>query len=105
MKALAMIEVGVGNTAEQTAMAVEAAAASDESRQMTVRSNAVIILERDGSLVRGGLKDHPPNPARGYAELPVQMIEQQSSLIDRLLAFAFDTLGLTSLVLRVYEQD
>ena len=75
--------------------------------QKALRSNAVIILERDGSLVRCG-----PDPQAStalsmsaYTELPAHLVRQQHNLIDRVIDFAFDTLGLTSLELRVSEQE
>lgn len=65
----------------------------------------MIILERDGSLVRCGPKPHPPEPTSGYIELSARTVQQQHTLIDRVLNFAFDTLGLTTLELNVREQD
>lgn len=65
----------------------------------------MIILERDGSLVRCGPKPHPCQPTSGYVELSASAVEQQQSLIDRVLNFAFDTLGLTTLELKVHEKD
>jgi hypothetical protein len=82
-----------------------AAGAAAPSTLSTMRSNAVIILERDGSLVRCGPKPHPPEPTSGYVELSANAVQQQHTLIDRVLNFAFDTLGLTTLELKVREQD
>ncbi len=82
-----------------------AAGAAAPSTHSTRRSNAVIILERDGSLVRCGPKPHPPEPTSGYIELSARAVQQQQTLIDRVLNFAFDTLGLTTLELNVREQD
>ena len=81
-----------------------AARAAEPRTHSTKRSNAVIILERDGSLVRCGPKPHPPEPTSGYVELSASAVQQQT-LIDRVLNFAFDTLGLTTLELKVREQD
>jgi hypothetical protein len=97
--------VGGTQAAEATRAVGEAAPVVEQPRHQTIRSDAVIILERDGSLVRCGPKPHPPDIASGYAELSVQSIRQQSSLIDRVLDFAFDTLGLTVLELRVSERE
>ena len=82
-----------------------AAKAAAPSTHSTKRSNAVIILERDGSLVRCGPKPHPPEPTSGYVELSASAVQQQQTLIDRVLNFAFDTLGLTTLELKVREQE
>jgi hypothetical protein len=38
-------------------------------------------------------------------ELSASAVQQQHTLIDRVLNFAFDTLGLTTLELNVREQD
>ena len=66
------------------------------------RNNTVIILERDGSLAQ--LNPDPCcAPIHGYAELPADLAG--TDLIDRLLAFAFDTLGLTALEMRVREHQ
>ena len=82
-----------------------AASAAAPPTHSARRSNAVIILERDGSLVRCGPKPHPPEPTNGYVELSASAVQQQQSLIDRVLNFAFDTLGLTTLELNVREQE
>ena len=38
-------------------------------------------------------------------EIPVEMLDEQSSVIDRIIAFAFDTLGARRVDLRVREQE
>ncbi|MBC8075905.1 MAG: hypothetical protein H7Y32_07515 [Chloroflexales bacterium] len=88
-----------------TKMLDDAALMAAPSTHSTTRSNAVIILERDGSLVRCGPKAHPPEPTSGYVELSVSAVQQQHNLIDRVLNFAFDTLGLTTLELKVREPE
>ena len=65
----------------------------------------MIIQDRDGSIVkeRGGrrlFKDQRPSY---YAAVPAHLLDEQSSLIDRLIGFAFDTLGALHLEVRVYD--
>lgn len=100
---------------EPLAMTVEGGHATEKpadaqahaQSQKAIRSNAVIILERDGSLVRCGpdLQALTAESMSAYTELPAHLVRQQHNLIDRVIDFAFDTLGLTSLELRVSEQD
>jgi hypothetical protein len=67
----------------------------------------LIIQNRDGSLV------HEPERNRYgkqeqknyYADLPVALLDEQSSLIDRIISFAFDTLGAMRLEVRVRETE
>lgn len=68
-------------------------------------SKTVIILERDGSLVRSSSEIQHCSPTSGYAELSADLVQQPNNLIDRILSFAFDTLGLTTLEMRVREQE
>ena len=71
----------------------------------THRSNAVIILERDGSLARSGPSVQSPPPTSGYAEFSANLVQEHDNLIDRVLSYAFDTLGLTALEVRVRESE
>ena len=74
---------------------------------MKVRSTAVIIQNRDGTLVR------EPDPRRllpdkqksYYAQLPEDLLDEHSNLIDRLISFAFDTLGVFRLEVRVRNAE
>lgn len=97
--------VGSGRMTEAGANMVCCAPESMNVPYRTHRSNAVIILERDGSLVRSGPEDQSPAPTSGYTELSANTVANQSNVIDRVLEFAFDTLGLTTLELRVRECD
>ena len=47
-------------------------------------------------------RDHPP-PSRNSAAVPAQFLDEHGFLIDQLIQFAFDTLGVCHLELRVYE--
>jgi hypothetical protein len=67
----------------------------------------VIIQNRDGSiaeepgnkrLVRQGTRHY-------YAEVPHHLLDEESSLIDRIIGLAFDALGARRLEVRVYEAD
>lgn len=69
------------------------------------RSTTVIIQNRDGSI------DKEPGQRRlfkhkrlgYYAAVPAHLLDDQSTLIDRLIDFAFDTLGARRLEVRVYD--
>jgi hypothetical protein len=67
----------------------------------------VIIQNRDGSLTQepnqGRL--HKENDQAYYAQLPAHLLDEQSSVIDRLISFAFDTLGALRLEVRVREVE
>jgi hypothetical protein len=61
----------------------------------------VIILERDGSL-----RHYPPNRQEADArQAQIQLREEQAQpkLIDKLLDFTFDVLGVTNLEVRINE--
>ena len=65
----------------------------------------MIIQNRDGSL----LKEPPqqrqiPSAGPSYrVEIPAGLLDEQSSLIERVIAFAFDTLGARRVDVRVRE--
>jgi len=67
----------------------------------------LIIQERDGSLLKGPGRQRHPQPARETyrAQIPAELIDEQGSLIDRIIAFAFDTLGARRVDLRVRESE
>lgn len=65
----------------------------------------MIILERDGSLWWHGSVDTSAVESRETVELPMTVLEQQSNVIDRVLTFAFDVLGLQAVELRVREEQ
>ena len=67
----------------------------------------MIIQNRDGSIVkepghRRLFKDQRPSY---YAAVPAHLLDEQSNLIDRLIDFAFDTLGALHLEVRVYDSS
>lgn len=67
----------------------------------------MLIQDRDGSLVR-----EPYSQANQQAdqpsyrvEIPAGLLDEQSTLIDRIITFAFDTLGARQVDLRVREAE
>lgn len=61
----------------------------------------MIIQNPDGSL------NHTQQPDKSdyYAAVPASMLDDQSSLIERLINFAFDILGARHLEVRVYDSE
>ena len=66
----------------------------------------MIIQNRDGSIARELRHRRLSNNKRQgyYAAVPAHLLDEQSSLIDRLISFAFDTLGAGRLEVRVYDE-
>ena len=62
-----------------------------------------IIQKPDGSLVRPVASDEPGTSEKYvcYAEVPLQEPEERATLIDQLIGFAFDTLGVRHLEMRI----
>ena len=79
-----------------------------ESRHLQMRrSTALIIQDRDGSLLK-----EPRRPRQNqlaspsyHVEFPAALLDEQNSLIDRIISFAFDTLGAQRLDVRVREAE
>ena len=65
----------------------------------------MIIQNRDGSLMKEPRKQWLPQSTdpRYRAEVPAELLDEQSSLIERIIAFAFDTLGAQRVDVRVRE--
>ena len=79
-----------------------------ESRhQEMLRSTALIIQDRDGSLLKEPRKSrHNQLALPSYqVEFPAALLDEQNSLIDRIISFAFDTLGAQRLDVRVREAE
>jgi hypothetical protein len=73
------------------------------SRDMFKGSHTVIILERDGSL-----RHYPPDrPSldEHQHQARIQLLEEQAqpTIIDKILDFTFDVLGVSNLEVRVNE--
>jgi len=56
----------------------------------------MITIQSDGSLAWNSLNDSR-HQVVGTLELPADLLEQQSDLLDRVFALAFDVLGLRAL--------
>jgi hypothetical protein len=79
-----------------------------ESRHKQMRrSIALIIQDRDGSLIKEPRKSRRPQPATSSyrVDLPAALLDEQNSLIERIISFAFDTLGAQQLNVRVREAE
>jgi hypothetical protein len=59
----------------------------------------MITVTSDGALIWNSTDDEALK--RDALELPADLLAQQSDLIDRVLAFAFDVLGMHTLDLRI----
>jgi hypothetical protein len=71
------------------------------------RSTALIIQDRDGSLIKEPRKRRHQQPAMSSyrVDLPAELLDEQNSLIERIISFAFDTLGARQLNVRVREAE
>ena len=67
----------------------------------------MIIQDRDGSLIKEPRKPWPNQLVLpSYrVEFPAALLDEQNSLIDRIINFAFDTLGAQRLDVRVREAE
>ena len=67
----------------------------------------MIIQDRDGSLIKEPRKlrqSLPVSPSYRVV-FPAALLDDQNSLIDRIISFAFDTLGAQRLDVRVREAE
>lgn len=67
----------------------------------------MIIQNRDGSLVwePDDARLSKNRKQRYSVELPATALDEQSALIDRVISFAFDTVGARQLRLRVRDAE
>ena len=67
----------------------------------------MIIQDRDGSLLKEPRKPrHNQLALPSYkVEFPAALLDEQNSLIDRIISFAFDTLGARRFDVRVREAE
>ncbi len=89
---------------EQSVGATHLPPSSDMQR--TFEGNAtLIILERDGSISHCSPDIPGGQPQRAYVSLPADVAagQPEPSVIDRLLGFAFDVLGVSNLEVQLYE--
>ena len=61
----------------------------------------MLQLDKDARLIWTGAAKDSAGRTRGTIELPVDLLDQQANLIDRVLAFAFDVLELQAVELRI----
>lgn len=80
---------------------------TDSRHLQMLRSTALIIQDRDGSLLKEPRKPrHNQLALTSYqVEFPAELLDEQNSLIDRIISFAFDTLGAQRLDVRVREAE
>ncbi|WP_129630761.1 hypothetical protein [Candidatus Oscillochloris fontis] len=69
------------------------------------RNTTLIILERDGTISHSATDIAPKNIHRARVELPADLEAGQPapSMIERVLDFACDILGIRNLEVRIYE--
>lgn len=67
----------------------------------------MIIQDRDGTLLETELlrSQNQQQAVEYYASVPAHLLDQETSLIDRLINLAFDTLRARRLTVRVYETE
>jgi hypothetical protein len=67
----------------------------------------LVIQNPDGSVTREPEQRRLLKPKKQtyYAQLPAQLLDEQNSLIDRIIDFAFDTLGARRLEVRIREAE
>lgn len=63
----------------------------------------MIILERDGSLLWYKPDDPTSEYTKELVDVPAALVTQPNNIIDRILDFVFDTLGLRAVELRIRE--
>jgi hypothetical protein len=105
-----LLEKAVGNAQalDPAAFCIPDAGCPIESRHLQMlRSTALIIQDRDGSLIKEPPKQQQNQLASPsyHVEFPAALLDEQNSLIDRIISFAFDTLGARRLDVRVREAE
>ncbi len=65
----------------------------------------MIIQNRDGSFVGDGEPENPLIRQRIYAELPAPVVHEHTSLIERLINYAFDAIGVRHVEVRVLDAE
>jgi hypothetical protein len=61
----------------------------------------MLQMHADGRLIWSRTGADSVGRTRATIELPAEMVDQQCDLIDRVVSFAFDTLGLQRIELRI----
>lgn len=76
--------------------------AQTRAQRYLTRSEALIIQRRDGSFIEEPRNKREPNqPGHYYAEVASDDLEEQSNVVERIIAMAFDVLGARHLEVRV----
>ena len=65
----------------------------------------MLQLDKDGMLIRTSPIEHDTGRIKATIELPVDLLDQQGNLIDRIFAFAFDVLDLQAIELRIHPPE
>jgi hypothetical protein len=70
-------------------------------------NTTVIILERDGRISHQAPPEPAPDRQQASVQIPADTATRSDapSIIDRIVDFAFDFLGVDTLEMRVYEQQ
>lgn len=71
----------------------------------TAGDSALIIQKRDGSLVEEPWKTHTTDRDHYYAEIAPAHVDEQASLVERIIVMAFDVLGAHHLEVRVQSSQ
>jgi len=61
----------------------------------------MLQLDKDGTLIRTCTVEDGTGRLRDTIELPLDLLDQQANLIDRIFSFAFDVLDLQAIELRI----
>ena len=61
----------------------------------------MLQMHADGRLSWSGVGADSVGQTRARIELPAELVDQQCDLIDHVVSFAFDTLGLQTIELRI----
>lgn len=78
---------------------------SSDTQRTSEGNTTLIILERDGSISYHSPDIPDGEHQRGYVSLAADVAggQPEPSVIDRILGFAFDVLGVSNLEVQVYE--
>lgn len=80
---------------------------SSEHQRTPEGNTTVIILERDGSISHSppDISDGQTHWARVSIAADAASAQPEPSVIDRILSFTFDVLGVSNLEMQVYEDQ
>jgi hypothetical protein len=79
------------------------------STQDSIVRSITMLTQNNHSSSKISDRDQPSHPAnaegRCYAAIRFRLLDDQSDILDRVIHFAFDTLGARHLELRIYDGD